>query len=67
MPATGTPEPGGLSWWESLALVRRCLAGRECVGLDVTETAPIKGFDAPTFTAARLVYELMAEALLSRK
>jgi agmatinase len=66
MPATGTPEPGGLSWWESLALVRRALAGRECVGFDVTETAPIDNFTAPTFTAARLTYELMAEALLSR-
>ena len=66
MPATGTPEPGGLSWWESLALVRRCLAGRECIGLDVNETAPLENFTAPTFTAARLTYELMAEALLSR-
>ncbi len=63
MPATGTPEPGGFSWWESLALVRRCLADRECVGFDVTETAPLAGCDAPTFTAARLVYELMAETL----
>ena len=65
MPATGTPEPGGFSWWESLALVRACLAGRECVGFDVTETAPMQGFDAPTFTAARLTYELMAETLLA--
>ncbi len=63
MPATGTPEPGGFSWWESLALVRFFLAGRECVGFDVTETAPLEGFVAPTFTAARLTYELMAEAL----
>ena len=63
MPATGTPEPGGFSWWESLTLIRSCLAGRECIGFDVMETAPMKGFDAPTFTAARLTYELMAEAL----
>ncbi|MCC8194170.1 MAG: agmatinase [Deltaproteobacteria bacterium] len=66
MPATGTPEPGGLSWWESLALVRRCLSGRECIGLDVNETAPIEGFTAPTFTAARLTYELMAEVCIAR-
>ena len=65
MPATGTPEPGGLSWWESLALVRRCLAGRECVGMDVNETAPIEEFTAPTFTAARLTYELMAEICIA--
>lgn len=67
MPATGTPEPGGLSWWESLALVRRCLEGRQCVGMDVTETAPIDGLTAPTFAAARLTYELMAEALIARR
>lgn len=41
MPGTGTPEPGGLSWWEALFLVRRCLVGKECIGFDVTETAPI--------------------------
>ena len=66
MPATGTPEPGGLSWWESLALVRRALEGRQCVGMDVTETAPIDCLTAPTFAAARLTYELMAEALTAR-
>jgi agmatinase len=66
MPATGTPEPGGFSWWEALALVRRCLENRDCVGLDLTETAPMEGFAAPTFTAARLAYELMAEALRGR-
>lgn len=66
MPATGTPEPGGLFWWESLTLVRRCLAGRDCVGFDVNETAPLPGLTAPTFTAARLTYELMAETLLAR-
>lgn len=61
MPATGTPEPGGFSWWEALLLVRRCLAGRECLGFDVTETAPVENLPAPVFAAARLVYELMAE------
>lgn len=66
MPATGTPEPGGLTWWESLFLVRRCLAKRQCIGLDINETAPLEGFTAPTFTAARLTYELMAEALRTR-
>lgn len=59
--ATGTPEPGGFSWWEALFLARRCLAGRECVGFDVTELAPIEHITAPTFAAARLTYELMAE------
>ncbi len=66
MPATGTPEPGGLSWWEALALVRRSLAGRNVLGFDVTELAPLPELTAPAFTAARLVYELMAETLRAR-
>jgi agmatinase len=61
MPATGTPEPGGFTWWEALFLVRRCLARRECIGFDVTELAPIESMTAPTFATARLTYELMAE------
>ena len=67
MPATGTPEPGGFTWWEALALVRRALEGRRCIGFDVTETAPIENMAAPTFAAARLTYELMAEVLRARK
>ena len=62
MPATGTPEPGGFAWWDALALVRRTLRGRTCIGLDINETAPMPNFTAPTFAAARLTYELMAEA-----
>jgi len=67
MPATGTPEPGGLSWWEALALVRRALAGRRVIGCDVMELAPLDGMEAPTFTAARLTYELLAEITLSAR
>ena len=67
MPATGTPEPGGLSWWEALFLVRACLRNRTVLGLDITETAPLEHVTAPTFTAARLVYELMAEVLHTRR
>ncbi len=67
MPATGTPEPGGLFWWEALALVRRSLAGRRVLGFDLTELAPLPDLTAPSFTAARLVYELMAEVLRTRR
>lgn len=59
MPATGTPEPGGLFWWDALALAEQCLAGRVCLGFDVVEAAPIPGLHAPDYTAARLVHELM--------
>jgi agmatinase len=59
MPATGTPEPGGLFWWDALTLVERCLSGRVALGFDVVELAPIAGMHAPDYTAARLVYEIM--------
>lgn len=59
MPATGTPEPGGLFWWDALRLVEASLSGRTCLGFDVVELAPIAGLHAPDFTAARLVYEIM--------
>ncbi len=59
MPATGTPEPGGLLWWDALHLVERSLSNRSCIGFDVVELAPIPGMHAPNYTAARLVYEIM--------
>lgn len=59
MPATGTPEPGGLFWWDALRLIERSLRGRTCIGFDVVELAPVRGLHAPTYTAARLVHEIM--------
>jgi agmatinase len=59
MPATGTPEPGGLLWWDALRLIRQTLVGRACIGFDVVELAPIPNMHAPNYTAARLVYEIM--------
>ena len=60
MPATGTPVPGGLSYYQSLNLVAHALKGRRCVGMDVVELAPIDGQWAWDFTAANLTYRLMA-------
>ena len=59
MPATGTPEPGGLFWWDALDLAERCLAGRVVLGFDVVELAPISGLHAPNYMAARLTHEIM--------
>ncbi len=52
MPATGTPVPGGLSYYQALHTVESALKGRRCVGLDVVELAP-NGDEAWDFTAAR--------------
>nr|WP_321455972.1 agmatinase family protein [uncultured Cohaesibacter sp.] len=59
MPATGTPVPGGLSYYQSLQLIAHALKGRLCVGFDVVELAPIEGQWAWDFTAANLTYRLM--------
>lgn len=60
MPATGTPEPGGLMWYETLELLRHVTKEKNVVGFDVVELSPIAGMVAPDFLAARLVYKLMA-------
>ncbi|MCH2249198.1 MAG: agmatinase [Cognatishimia sp.] len=58
MPATGTPVPGGLGYYQAIRLVEHALKGRRCVGLDVVELAP-DGNAAWDFTAAQIVYRLM--------
>jgi agmatinase len=59
MPATGTPVPGGVSYFQSIHIVKSALKGRNLVGLDVVELAPIKDMDGWNFTAAQIVYALM--------
>ncbi|MEG2140628.1 MAG: agmatinase, partial [Bilophila sp.] len=44
MPATGTPVPGGLGWYDALTLAKRALQGRQVLGFDVVELAPLAGF-----------------------
>ena len=63
MPATGTPEPGGLTWYQVMDLLHRTAAGRKICGFDVVELAPIPGMHGPDFTAAKLVYHLMGLAV----
>jgi agmatinase len=59
MPATGTPEPGGLSWTEITALLRATAERRRIVSCDVVELSPIPGMVAPNFLTAKLVYKLL--------
>jgi agmatinase len=59
MPATGTPEPGGLSWYEVTSLLRAVFASRRVVACDVVELSPIPGLVAPNFLCAKLVYKLI--------
>jgi len=59
MPATGTPEPGGLSWQEITTLLRAVAERRRIVSADVVELSPIPGMIAPTFLCAKLIYKLL--------
>jgi agmatinase len=59
MPATGTPEPGGLSWYETLALLRATIERRRVVACDVVELSPLPGVMAPNFLCAKLVYKIL--------
>jgi len=59
MPATGTPEPGGLSWEQITTLVRAVARQRTIVGFDVVELLPTPGLHAADFLAAKLVYRIL--------
>lgn len=59
LPATGTPVPGGLGWYQALALFESVARQRRIIGFDVMEFAPIAGFHAFDFAAALLAYKLM--------
>ena len=60
MPATGTPEPGGLSWYEMLGLLRRVAERKRIVGFDLVELSPMGGNVAPNFLCAKLIYKLLS-------
>ncbi|MBI5787294.1 MAG: agmatinase [Candidatus Schekmanbacteria bacterium] len=59
MPAVGTPEPGGLTWYPVLELLRTVAEQRKIVGADVVELCPIPFHPAPDFLAAKLIYKLL--------
>lgn len=60
MPATGTPEPGGLDWNTTIRFLKRVFKSKEVLGFDIVELAPIAGFKAPQFLAAKLYYKMLS-------
>lgn len=60
MPATGTPEPGGLLWYPTLEFLKKVFMRKNVVGFDLVELAPIKGLSAPQFLTAKLYYKMLA-------
>ncbi|MBI1798153.1 MAG: agmatinase [Candidatus Eisenbacteria bacterium] len=63
LPGTGTPEPGGLDWYEAVDLLAAVAQKKRIVGFDVVELAPLAGQVASDFLAARLTYRLIGLAL----
>jgi agmatinase len=66
MPATGTPEPGGLSWDDAIEIISEAAKACDIVGADVVELAPIKNLHACDFVAAKLVYKILSLCFLSK-
>ena len=64
MPATGTPEPGGLFWYESLSLIKTTFINANVIGADINELAPIKGFNSYNFLIAKLAYKILTYKFL---
>lgn len=65
MPSTGTPEPGGLRWYDVLALMKAVCSRRKVVGLDVVEMCPVANQWAPDFLAAKLIYKILSYRFLA--
>jgi agmatinase len=65
MPATGTPEPGGLSWPEMTRLLRKTAERRTIVSADIVELSPIPGMVAPNFLCAKLLYKMLTYRFVS--
>tara|TARA_Y100000591_G_C21831079_1_gene699651 strand:+ start:1078 stop:1959 length:882 start_codon:yes stop_codon:yes gene_type:complete len=60
MPATGTPEPGGLFWDDVLPIIKQVCKISNIVGADINELAPIKNFDSYNFLVAKLAYKILS-------
>ena len=67
MPATGTPEPGGLFWDETLNIIKIAAKNSNMVGADINELSPIKGFNSYNFLVAKLAYKILAYKFLSKQ
>jgi len=60
MPSTGTPEPGGLNWYQIIGLLKKVASKKHVVGFDIVELMPNKHNKAPDFIAAKLIYVFLS-------
>jgi len=66
MPATGTPEPGGLGYYDVINLMRKLIAKKKLVGFDVVELCPIQNNKASEFLASKLIYQLLSYQFMNK-
>jgi N1-aminopropylagmatine ureohydrolase len=57
VPGTGTPEPGGLGWYDVTQLIKKVFKSREVIGFDIMELTPLLGITGPEVLAAKLAYK----------
>ena len=67
MPATGTPEPGGLFWNETIRIIKIAAQSSQILGADINELSPIKGFDCYNFLVAKLAYKIISYSFEFKK
>ena len=67
LPSTGTPEPGGLGWYQVLKLIRRLTEQKRLVGFDIVELCPNENAKASDLLAAKLLYKILAYKFISSK
>ena len=67
MPATGTPEPGGLLWDETLKIIKIAAKNSNIVGSDINELSPIRGFNSYNFLVAKLAYKIISYTFKYKK
>ncbi|MFN2501487.1 MAG: agmatinase [Pyrinomonadaceae bacterium] len=60
VPTTGTPEPGGLGWYETLTLIQKLTERKKVIGMDLVEYSYSENFDAPAFLCSKLIYKSLA-------
>ena len=67
VPATGTPEPDGLTWRETLDILRTLTQHATVVGMDCVELAPSPGLHMADFAVAKLIYKAISYSIMSRE
>jgi agmatinase len=60
VPTTGTPEPGGLGWYETLTLIRKLAESKRVVGMDLVEYSYVESYDSPAFLCSKLIYKSLS-------